>query len=218
MNYELNRYLDGEIDRSQLSPENAREAAAWDDFLADVRDSGVPAAPAELEARIMTAIRAEKIRLRIVDWWARPRSVRVRPWLGLAAAAVVAAFLLVPGRNNMPEMAGAATTLVGEATTLAGEEMHYVQFRLEAPGASSVHLAGDFNDWKPEIALADPHGTGVWSGRVHLSPGIHHYMFLVDGESWVTDPHAMRFFEDDLGKQHAVIAITGGGGARSLAP
>ena len=43
-------------------------------------------------------------------------------------------------------------------------------------------------------------------------------MFLVDGETWITDPHAERYVEDGYGNRNAVIAITGGAGARSLAP
>ena len=213
MRDELNQYLDGDIDRSELSPEVAREAERWDEFLSDVRDSGVAGAPVGLESRVLDAIGAEGRRpwSGLVAWWVHPRSVRVRPWLGLAAAAAFATLLLLPQDNVLPDPAGAAATLVGE-------EVHYVQFRIEAPGATSVHVAGDFNEWRPEIALADPYGTGVWSGRVRLPPGVHKYMFLVDGETWMTDPHAERYVEDGYGNQNAVIAITGGAGARSLAP
>lgn len=213
MNDDLKLYLDGEIDHSELSRELRREAERWDALLSDVRDSGVQGAPVGLESRVMAEVRQERRRPlpSLVDWWVHPRSVRVRPWLGLAAAAVFATFFLLPRDNVVTEPAGAATALVGE-------EVHYVQFRLEAPGAASVHVAGDFNDWQPEVALADPYGTGVWTGRVKLPPGVHKYMFLVDGETWITDPHAERYVEDGYGNQNAVIAITGGAGARSLAP
>ncbi|WP_419161372.1 isoamylase early set domain-containing protein [Candidatus Palauibacter sp.] len=213
MNDDLKLYLDGEIERSELPPDLAGDAERWDLFLSDVRESGVQGAPVGLESRVLDAIRTEGRRpwLGLVDWWVHPRSVRVRPWLGLAAAAVLATLLLLPREDVLSEPAGAATTFLGE-------EMHYVQFRLEAPGATSVHVAGDFNEWQPEIALADPYGTGVWSGRVRLPPGVHKYMFLVDGETWITDPDAERYVEDGYGNQNAVIAITGGAGARSLAP
>lgn len=213
MNDDLKLYLDGEIDGSELSPELRREAELWDDLLADVRDSGGQQAPVGLESRVMAAVRegARRPGSALVDWWVHPRSVRVRPWLGLAAAAALATFFLLPREDVLTEPAGAAMALVGE-------EVHYVQFRLEAPGATSVHVAGDFNGWQPEVALADPYGTGEWTGRVKLPPGVHKYMFLVDGETWITDPHAERYVEDGYGNQNAVIAITGGAGARSLAP
>ena len=132
--------------------------------------------------------------------------------IGLAAAATIAMFFLIP-RDVVPvgEPAGAATALVGE-------EAVYVQFVLEAPNAQSVAVAGDFNEWAPEIGLADPDGDGIWSGRVRLAPGVHKYMFVLDGEEWITDPLAERYTEDGFGNRNAVIAITGGAGARSLAP
>ncbi len=213
MNDDLKLYLDGDIDRSELSRELRGEADRWDALLSDVRDSGVQSAPVGLESRVMAAVRQEVRRpwSNVVDWWVHPRSVRIRPWLGLAAAATLAAFFILPRENVFTEPAGAATALVGE-------EVHYVQFRLAAPGASSVHVAGDFNGWQPEVALADPYGTGEWVGRVKLPPGVHKYMFLVDGETWITDPNAERYVEDGYGNRNAVIAITGGAGARSLAP
>ena len=106
----------------------------------------------------------------------------------------------------------------GAATTVVDNEVVYVQFKLEAPEAKSVAVAGDFNEWVPEVMLADPDGDGVWAGRLKLSPGVHRYMYVIDGSHWVTDPYAERYTEDGFGRQNAVIAITGGAGARSLAP
>ena len=149
---------------------------------------------------------------RLLDWWVHPRAVRVRPLIGLAAAAAIAAFLLVPGPTETPGEPAAA------ATALVGEDAVNVQFRLEAPEARSVALAGDFNGWTPDIELTDPDGDGIWSGRVTLPAGVHKYMFVVDGDQWITDPLAERYTEDGYGNRNAVIAITGGAGAGSLAP
>ena len=213
MNEQLNQYLDGELDGSELSSDLREKAEVWDAFLADVRDAGAEGAPVGLETRVLNSIWAEKRRpwSRVVDWWVSPYTVRVRPLIGLAAAAVLATFFLLPSDRVISEPPGAATALVSE-------EVVYVQFVLEVPDAQSVHVAGDFNDWQPEFALADPDGDGVWSGRVMLPPGVHKYMFVIDGETWMTDPHAERYVEDRFGNQNAVIAITGGAGAGSLAP
>lgn len=214
MNEELTRYLDGELEASALSPEPRREAEAWDAFLADVRESGAGGAPVGLESRVLDLVRAETKTpwSRLVDWWVHPQVVRVRPLLGLAAAAAIAAFFLVPRDAVLPgESTSAATTLVGEGSV-------YVQFVLEAPEAASVAVAGDFNGWAPQTELADPDGDGIWSGRVRLSPGVHKYMFVLDGTEWITDPLAERYTEDGFGNRNAVIAITGGAGTGSLAP
>ena len=96
------------------------------------------------------------------------------------------------------------SALWGAATALVGEEVHYVQFRFEAPDATSVQVGGDFSGWEPEVDLVDLDGDGEWSGRLRLPPGVHKYMFLVNGETWYTDPHAERYVEDGFGNQNAV--------------
>ena len=114
MNDDLKLYLDGEIDRSELSREFRREAERWDALLSDVRDSGVQGAPVGLESRVMAEVRQERRRLlpSLVDWWVHPRSVRVRPWLGLPAAALLAKFFLLPRENLYTEPAREASALV----------------------------------------------------------------------------------------------------------
>lgn len=220
MNEKLHGYLDGEIGLEALSPELRREAEAWRGFLAEVVEAGAPGAPVGLQSRIVRAVREESCAgpwSRLRDWWVAPRPIRVRPLVGLAAAAAAVVALLVwpggPGAGGGMDASSMVAAGSGEGDGL------YVQFVLEAPGARSVALAGDFTGWAPEIELEDPDGDGVWSGRARLSPGFHKYMFLVDGRRWVTDPFAERYSEDGFGHRNAVLAITGGGaGAASLAP
>jgi hypothetical protein len=70
-------------------------------------------------------------------------------------------------------------------------DLYPVEFRLAAPEASRVHLAGDFNRWRSDtIALADADGDGVWTVTVALGPGRHAYYFVVDGKQRVVDPRA----------------------------
>jgi 1,4-alpha-glucan branching enzyme len=84
----------------------------------------------------------------------------------------------------------------------------YVQFVLDAPGAVSVAVSGDFNEWdRGAHRLDDPDGDGVWTGRVPVRPGIHEYMFVIDGERWVTDPGAQRYADDGFGNRNAVLAV-----------
>lgn len=214
MNESLHSYLDGEADADALSPETRRDAEAWQALFDDVRGAGAAGAPVGLESQIMGELRAgeRKPWSRLAEWWISPRPVRVRPLIGLAAAAAVAALLLLPiGARGPEEPAGASMALVGE-------EAVYVQFFLEAPDARSVAVAGDFNDWTPEMELSDVDGDGIWSGRLRLTPGVHKYMFVIDDSTWITDPKAERYTEDGFGNRNAVLAITGGAGSGALAP
>src|SRR2546430_17420915 len=57
------------------------------------------------------------------------------------------------------------------------------------------------------IALEDRDHDGVWHGVVVLPTGLHEYMFVVDGERWVTDPLAGRYVEDDFGRENSVLIV-----------
>ncbi len=200
MRKELQAYLDGEISLSQLPAELRSEAERWDRLLAETRELGPQGAPAGLEDRVVRALPARRRRptwRRAAAWAVRPRSVRISPLAGLAAAAALAFLLIWPrGDSTAPE--GIPTA---ETPTI------FVQFVLEAPGAQSVALAGDFNGWTPQLLLGDPDSDGVWTGRVALKPGVHQYMFVIDGSQWETDPKADRYVDDGFGNRNAVLVI-----------
>ena len=68
-------------------------------------------------------------------------------------------------------------------------------------------VGGDFDAWNGSYTLEDPDGDGVWTGRVPVEPGLHSYMFLLDGNEWVTDPRASRYNDDGFGNRNAVLAV-----------
>lgn len=68
-------------------------------------------------------------------------------------------------------------------------ELHFVEFRLRAPNAADVLLAGDFNRWKPQTLPLAREGKGDWEVLVPLPPGKYQYLFQVDGQ-WARDPQA----------------------------
>ena len=179
---------------------------AWERMVAAFRTSAPSGgAPPWREQRIMAEIEAMPERGRIgraLDWLVRPASVRVSPLAAGLVAAALAALLVLPSRGPAP----------GDGTPLAGgdEAVVYVQFVLDAPGATSVAVAGDFSAWEPSFTLDDADGDGVWSGRVPVEPGVHTYMFLIDGTQWQTDPRAERYRDDGFGNRNAVLAVAAG--------
>ena len=83
-----------------------------------------------------------------------------------------------------------------------------MQFVFAAENAQSVAVAGDFNQWQPTTGeLRDADGDGVWTALVAVDPGLHKYMFVVDGEEWVTDPRADSYVDDGFGMRNALIAV-----------
>ena len=122
------------------------------------------------------------------------------------------------GRWLAPTLAGAAAAaaVVIAAVGLrppagpAVAEQTGVTFVVHAPAAEQVELVGSFNAWQTgQIQLAGPDATGRWTVTVPLPEGRHEYLFLVDGEQWITDPAASFFRPDGFGNRNAVIDVGG---------
>ncbi|MFO1518731.1 MAG: hypothetical protein U1F57_03560 [bacterium] len=87
------------------------------------------------------------------------------------------------------------------------EKIFYVRFALKNPGARSVSVSGDFNQWE-ETALQKSGGEdGVFTLELPLKEGTYTYAFLVDGKKWVADPSAPRSIEDGFGNKNSVINL-----------
>ncbi len=134
----------------------------------------------------------------------RPRTIRVRPLVALAAAALFA--VAVAGSTlylRSPRVRVAATDV---ARASGGSSL--VQFGFVAPHASSVALVGDFNDWDPKATPLRAASTGgVWSVEVPIQPGRHLYAFVVDGTVWRPDPAAPQATGEDFGEPNSALTV-----------
>jgi hypothetical protein len=195
MDSRLQAYLDGDLPLEQLSPELRARAEEWDGLLEEIRATSPAGAPLGLDARVMAAVnQASKSALPgWIGWLLRPRMVPIPPAAALAAGAAI---ILVLGVFGLPDTGAIAESSV------------YVQFVVDAPAAETVHLVGDFTEWQPTVELEDADGDGVWSGRVPLRPGVHEYMFVIDGADWITDPNAAGYQDDGFGQRNAIVAVS----------
>jgi len=212
MNADLQAYLDGDKRLDQLGDEARAEAEAWDRMVLAARDSIPSEAPSWIEHAVMSEIQAmpahgaspahtaTRRKESTLGWLLRPRSVRVSPLTGTLVAAAFAVVLMWPADD-----VAVPTVLTGLNPDVVARI--FVEFSLQAPGATSVAVAGDFSEWEARYTLEDVDGDGVWTGRVPIEPGVHEYMFLIDGDAWVTDPGADRYSDDGFGNRNAVLAI-----------
>lgn len=81
-----------------------------------------------------------------------------------------------------------------------------VEFKLYAPQAKRVSLAGSFNKWDTQALTARKDSRGNWKVKVNLRPGRYEYKFLVDG-SWVNDPKCTGCVPNTFGSQNCVLEI-----------
>jgi 1,4-alpha-glucan branching enzyme len=102
-----------------------------------------------------------------------------------------------------------------------------ILFQYEAPSARMVTLAGDFPDnlwggtasssgtYDPSIDQLNDEGKngdkvagdGIWSLVKKIEPGRYQYKFVVDRNSWVTDPNALETTDDGYGGKNSVIIV-----------
>jgi hypothetical protein len=215
---------DGTTPDAPLTEEEARALAMEDDD--GCADAGLARAlgalgddvvDPRLTARVMQEVEGRQPSLftRLRNLLARPRTVRYTI-LAAAPVAVVAVVLLVGASADrrtapMTTATAAASEVLPTATKAPAPALQQdvvpVQFRLAAPGADKVSVAGDFNDWDVgSLSLTDD-GDGVWTATVPLPPGRYGYMFVVDGEHWVVDPAAEAVEPDGFGGQNALLRI-----------
>jgi 1,4-alpha-glucan branching enzyme len=84
-----------------------------------------------------------------------------------------------------------------------------VRFSIQAPGASRVSLAGDFNGWQPGVLSLTPgRQKGTWEITIPLHKGsVYTYNFLIDGERWVPDPGSRTRVDDGFGGLSSVLRL-----------
>ena len=81
-----------------------------------------------------------------------------------------------------------------------------VEFKLDAPQALAVCLAGDFNNWDPTRAPLKRDSHGIWKTTVPLTRGRHQYRFVVDGQ-WQSDPKAKESVANQFGSENSITVV-----------
>lgn len=210
MNDRIHRALDGELPREDLTPTERAEAAAFDAAVDSLRTGLNRDAPRNTDAAVMRRIRelgleplpehapAAPIRLARALWSPREVRFRLRPAWGLAAAAALALLLIQLPMTQVETPARLAGADVAPQTV-------FVQFRLDARSASQVAVAGSFSDWQPTHAMQET-APGVWTTVLSVTPGVHDYVFIVDGQELVPDPVAPQV-DDGFGGVNSRLTV-----------
>lgn len=143
-----------------------------------------------------------------------PQKIQFRPVYAIAALfLIVLLFLFVPQEERISDLAEGAEGITepsDRSVQLIAEEEQvvWIRFIFFDEEAVSVAVAGDFSEWDP-VALDGEiiEGRQVWTGLVPVSRGEQRYMFIKDGEEWVTDPLAEITRDDGFGNKNAVLIL-----------
>ncbi|MBN1846837.1 MAG: AAA family ATPase [Sedimentisphaerales bacterium] len=102
-----------------------------------------------------------------------------------------------------------AASIQEKIDTLYGvrQNQGQVEFVALYPSATSVQLAGDFNNWEPEQTPLAPAGdNGRWNVRLPLPTGRYHYRYVVDGR-WQPDPYNECTEPNPFGEYNSVVEV-----------
>ena len=78
------------------------------------------------------------------------------------------------------------------------------KLRVDARGAATVDLMGDFTDWEP-VALTRV-STGIWEITLSIPPGVHRLNLRIDDGAWLV-PAGTRLEETEFGGAVGVVLI-----------
>ena len=82
-----------------------------------------------------------------------------------------------------------------------------VNFSINAPGADSVFLAGDFNAWDRRAHPMKKSENDVWQKSLMLFPGRYEYRFLVD-DRWMNDLQNTETCLNCFGTLNNVVSVS----------
>ncbi len=75
------------------------------------------------------------------------------------------------------------------------------------PRATTVEIAGDFNNWQPQLNPMQRVGdSGVWQTQISLSEGHYRYRYVVDGH-WQQDPYNENTEMNPYGEYNSVLEV-----------
>jgi hypothetical protein len=135
-------------------------------------------APVRADWRAALLARIEADRSQATPTW------RMRPAFAIAAGIALLVVGAAVGRYS-----SSAPTVPQIAK--GSPESANIRFVYVAPGAATVSVVGDFNQWNPTAMPLRRLSDGTWIVDVPLSPGRYAYAFVVDGKI-VVDPAAPR--------------------------
>lgn len=218
----MDRYLDGDLGEDEAAtfiealendPELEAELRIHEKIHAAGKSLGAEGAPEGFADRLMERVAAGS------GSHAPRRASRANWWPALAAAAmIVFAFGLgrvttsgpgdlAVGQRPVPfSVSAEPIAFASSPGSLQGLRVVHMTYKPGDPTSRSVSVAGTFNGWNADEVPMHQDG-GVWTAVLVLPPGSYEYMFVEDGERWVTDPLATRSRDDGFGGRNAVLDL-----------
>ena len=82
-----------------------------------------------------------------------------------------------------------------------------ITFRVSVPNAKTVYVLGSFNQWGDVPEQLRNTGNGLFTLTLKLKPGIYQYVYKVDNNEILSDPHARLYTQDGFGQRNAILVV-----------
>ena len=93
-----------------------------------------------------------------------------------------------------------------KADALTASQTVHIEF--DHATATTISIAGTFNDWRPGVTPMVALAEGRWFKELVLEPGIYEYCLVVDGE-WMPDPRANDTVPNPFGGMNSILNVNG---------
>jgi hypothetical protein len=130
-----------------------------------------------------TATKAAKAPAKKTEAKAAPEK-KAEPKAAKPAAKVAKPVAETPKAEVKPAKAPAKKVAEKPAKVAAPKKVA-VEFVADCPLATTVSIAGSFNNWTVDVdMLKKDKKTGLWVAKISLVPGDYEYKFVCDGKNW----------------------------------
>lgn len=141
----------------------------------------------------------------------KTRQISVNPVWAAAAIIIISfgfGFLLLNQDTGQNEFTSVDDYQTSTQVVSESDSEIWIRFVYIDDEAESIEVAGDFSDWDP-VALSREYvgDRQVWTGLIPVTRGEHRYMFVRNGEEWLTDPLAAVKKDDGFGNENAVLYL-----------
>lgn len=93
--------------------------------------------------------------------------------------------LLPAAKKAAPKAAAKPAAEKKAAPKAAAAKKVAVEFVADCPLATTVSVAGSFNNWAVDKdMLKKDKKTGLWTAKISLAAGDYEYKFVCDGKNW----------------------------------
>ena len=87
-----------------------------------------------------------------------------------------------------------------------GLQLVPVRFEFTHATATTVSIAGSFNNWHPTTKSMQPSGEGRWLKEAFLPPGNYEYCLVVD-DQYIPDPLARETVSNTFGGRNSIVRV-----------